>query len=458
MDINETIIERAPGRIKRHLNEFLRLATPVIASRAGLLLLTAVDTAMLGHMAPEEVAGYTLGTSPFIVLMVFGVGLMMGTLIATAHSDSSDNAAEVGRVWKQSIPYAALVGLALGGLSFFGEAYFSWTRPAAELVQTCINVFLLQGLGLLPAMLFTTTTFFLEGLRRPYPVLFAIALGNLANIIINPLFIYGLWGLPEMGAEGAALATAIARWTMAIGIIAYVWWLKDHHALGIRQKLPKGWWQQSRQQRRYGYAAGLSYGFETFAFGVMAIYAGWLGTEASAIYGVCMNMLAMIFMSALGFATATSVRVGIAHGRRDWPDRALAGWTGLAATWAIMGLCAMALWTVPETVIGIYLTDEHLITLALPSIALIGFIMFGDGGQIVMAQALRGAADTWIPTAMNFVSYMMVMIPCGYLFTQVLDHGVFGLFEAIAVGSAVSVTVVTSRWTWLCIKPKRSLP
>lgn len=455
MTVDDSLISRAPGRIKRHLNEFLRLATPVIVSRAGLLFLTAVDTAMLGRKAPEAVAGYTLGTSPFIVLMVFGIGLLMGTLIATSHSHGNGKASEVGRVWKQSIPYAALVGTVLGGLSFFGDVYFGWTRPAAELVQTCINVFLLQGLGLLPAMLFTTTTFFLEGLRRPYPVLAAIALGNTANIGFNILLIYGVFNLPELGAEGAALATALARWMMAVGLIAYVWWLKDHHALGIRRKLPKGWWQQSRQQRRYGYAAGLSYGFETFSFAVMAIYAGWLGTEASAIYGVCMNMLAMIFMSALGFATATSVRVGIAHGRKDWSDRALAGWTGLAVTLAIMGVCAIALWTIPEAIIGIYLTDEVLITLAIPSITMIGFIMFGDGGQIVMAQALRGAADTWIPTAMNFMSYMVVMIPCGYFFTKVLDHGVFGLFEAIAVGSAVSVTVLSARWTWLCIRPVR---
>lgn len=453
MTAEDSIISRAPSRIKRHLSEFLRLSTPVIVSRAGLLLLAAVDTAMLGRMAPDEVAGYTLGTSPFIVLMVIGIGMMLGTLISTSHSHGNGETQDVGRVWKQSLPFAALVGVVMAGLTFLGDFYFAWTRPAPELVETCVNVFILQGVGLLPAMLFTTTTFFLEGLRRPYPVLAAIAIGNLANVAFNIILVYGLIDVMPDGAEGAALATAIARWLMAAALIAYVWWLKDHHQLGIRRKLPKGWWQQSKQQRRYGYAAGLSYGFETVSFGVMAVFAGWLGTDAAAIYGVCMNMLAMIFMAALGFATATSVRVGVAHGRKDWPDRALAGWTGLAVTLIIMGVFAAALWTVPGEMLQIYLSDDALIALAIPSLFLIGWIMFGDGGQIVMAQALRGAADSWIPTAMHFMSYVVIMIPFGYYFTQVLDHGVYGLFEAIAVGSAVSVTVLTLRWTWICFRP-----
>ena len=439
-------------RVRRHSSELLRLATPVILSRAGLLLLVAVDTAMLGQLGAHDVAVYTLGSSPFIVLMVIGIGLMFGTMISTSHARGEGQLDQVGPVWKRSLPYALLIGLILVGLSQFGDGYFQLTRPEASLIPGSARVMAIQGLGLLPTMLFVTSSFFLEGLHRPYPVLIVIGLANLLNISLNILLIHGGLGISNMGPEGAALATVLARTFMALALIVYIWFLPDRVELGVRAKLPKNWWRTMRQQRHYGYAAGLSYGFETVSFAAMSIYAGWLGTDAAAIYGVCINLLAMLFMTALGFATATAVRVGIAHGRRDHRDRALAGWTGLGATLMLMTVYAIGFALFPHEILSIYLSDEDLIKMAVPVLPLIGLVMYADGGQVVMAQALRSSADSWIPTLLHFTSYMMIMIPAGYLLTQWLTHGVYGLFEAIAIGSLISMIVLTGRWIWLCSK------
>ncbi|RED46216.1 MATE family efflux transporter [Aestuariispira insulae] len=443
-------LQTSRQRVARHVAELMRLAMPVIVSRAGLLLLAAADMVMLGRLGAQDVAVYTLGTSPFVVLLVIGIGLMFGTMVSTSHAHGEGKLAEVGPVWKRSLPYALLIGLVMLGLSQFGDAYFEATRPAEDLRAGSARIMALQGIGLLPSILFVTTSFFLEGLGRPYPVLVTIGLANLVNIALNAVLIYGLFGTDALGAEGAALATVTARSFMALTLIGYVWFLPDREALGIRLKLPRSWWRDSRTQRHYGYAAGLSYGFETASFAVMSVYAGWLGADAAAVYGICINLMGMLFMTALGFATATAVRVGIAHGRRDHRDRALAGWTGLAATTVLMSLYAFSFWFWPEMVIGVYLDDASLIALSVPILSILGLIMYADGGQIVMAQSLRAATDTWIPTMLNFTSYMAIMIPCGYLFTQILPHGVFGLFEAIAVGSVVSVSILTGRWIWLC--------
>ena len=452
MTLNGPTHHSMTERIQRHSSELLRLATPVIMSRAGLLLLAAVDTAMLGQMGAHEVAVYTLGSSPFIVLLVIGIGLMFGTMISTSHARGEGQLDQVGPVWKRSLPYALLIGLILLGLSQFGDGYFQLTKPEAGLIPESARIMAIQGLGLLPSMLFVTSSFFLEGLNRPYPVLVVIGLANIINILLNILMIHGGFGLAEMGAEGAALATVIARVFMALALVGYIWFLPDREALGVRAPLPKNWWQAMRQQRHYGYAAGMSYGFETVSFAVMSIYAGWLGTDAAAIYGVCINLLAMLFMTALGFATATAVRVGIAHGRGDQRDRTLAGWTGLVATLMLMTVYAVAFALFPEEILRIYLSDPDLIALAVPVLPLIGLVMYADGGQVVMAQALRSSADSWIPTLLHFTSYMVIMIPAGYVLTQWLTHGVYGLFEAIAIGSLISVVVLTGRWIWLCSK------
>ena len=445
------VADQRPGaRVRRHLSELVRLATPVTISRAGILLLATTDIAMLGRLDSYELARYTLGTSPFVILMVIGIGLLFGTSVATSHAHGEGDHRQAGAVWRHSLPHAVLIGLLFMGLCQLGESYFTATRQAPDMISGASSVSAYLGLGLLPTMLFITCSFFLEALRRPMPVLISIGIANLVNIGLNAVLIFGGLGLPAMGADGAAIATAIARTAMAIFLFGYIWFLRDHQLFGLRDRQTESWIRGGRQQRAYGYAAGLSFGFETLSFGVMNIFAGWLGEGPLAIFGVVMNLMSVLFMIALGIAAATSVRVGIAHGRKDLPDRALAGWTGFAVTLAIMAVFFVVLRLWPDWIAALYLPDEALIALSLSSFILLGVIMFGDGGQILLAQSLRGAADTWVPTAMSFCSYIVIQIPCGWYFAFHLDHGVYGLFEGILVGSLISISVLLCRWVWIC--------
>lgn len=439
------------ARLGRHLSELARLALPVIVSRAGIVFMATVDTAMLGRAGAAEVGHYSLGTSIFIVLMLIGIGLSMGTAVATSHARGAGDLQEAGRAWRRALPFALIVGIVLTGVCQLGEPFFRFTGQSDEIVQGAGRVLAIQSIGMIPTMIYAACFMFLEAMGRPLPVMFAIWAANLINAVLNELFIFGHFGLPAMGADGAALATAIARTGMALALFAYVWWLKDREELGIRNPVPD-LWKSGAGQRRYGYAAGMANGFESSAFAVMNIFAGWQGDEQLAIYGVCMNMLALVFMAALGISTATAIRVGIAHGRGDRPDRALAGYVGLGVGVCVMGLATVTFNLIPDTVASIYLVDPRLVAMAAPCVAVVGILLLADGGQIVMSQSLRGAADTWTPTILNFGSYILFMIPLGWFLSTYLGRGVLGLFEGILIASIFSVTVLTSRWTWISFR------
>lgn len=442
------------ARVRRHSAELFRLAAPVVVSRTGALMLTTVDVAMLGRVSAEAVGVYTLGTSPFIILMVIGMGLQQGVLVATSHHRGADRWAETGAVWRRGLPYAVLVGLAGLALCTQARTYFDLTGQPAELISASASVTFWQGLGLVPMMVYMVCAFFLEGLGRPVPVMAAIWTANAANAGVNLWLIGGGLGLPALGADGAAMATAAARGLMALFLVIYILRLSDRHALGVRRRPRPGWLAGGRGDRRYGYAAGLSLGFETGAFGVMVIFAGWLGPEALAIYGMNNQLLAILFMVALGLATATGVRVGVAHGRGDRADRALAGWVGLICTMVVMGLFGVALHLFPERVMGLYTDDAALAAAAAPATVLVGWLLFADGGQVVLGNTLRAAADPWVPTAMAFFSYFVVMIPAGWYLAVHLDRGAAGLFEGILIASIINVTIQGARWAWRSLSPR----
>lgn len=446
------------ARVWRHSSELFRLASPVVVSRAGFLMLVTLDVAMLGRVSENAVATYTLGTSPFIILMVIGMGLQQGVLVSTSHHRGAGRLDETGQVWRRGLPYALIVGLLGAVLLTQAELYFEFTRQDRSLIDPASSVSFWQGVGLAPMMICFATGFFLEGLGRPVPLMLTVWGGNILNLFLNLWLIHGGLGVPAMGADGAALATSIVRALMAVGLSAYVWYLADHHQLGVRRKPVPGWVAGGREDRRYGYAAGLSLGFETGAFGVLTIFAGWVGPQALAVYGIANALLAMLFMVALGLAIATGVRVGVAHGRGDGPDRALAGWVGLGWCILLLGVFGFMLQVFPEWIAAIYTSEPELMAAAVPTILIVGWLLFADGGQAVLGNALRAAADPWVPSAMAFFSYFVVMIPAGWYLGVHLDRGTVGLYEGILIASVVNVTILASRWAWRSIRGIRDMP
>lgn len=366
----------------------------------------------------------------------------------TSHAVGREQFTECGPIWRRSLPYAAVLGLGAAVVCQFGTPFFLWTAQPPDIAAGAGKVVAILGWGAPGTLLFYTTAYFLEGLRRPVPAMLVMIVANLLNILFNWMFIFGNAGFPALGAEGAAIATTLVRSAMAVLLIAYVWYMADRDRYAVRHPLGRGWWRAGAEHRRVGYAAGTSYGIESVAFGTISFFAGILGAMALAAYTMQHIVFALIFMVALGIASATSVRVGIAHGREDMPDRALAGWTGLGLVIFALGSCGVGLLLWPTPIAALLTTDPALIAATAPLIVLSAYALIADGGQVVMASALRGAGETWVPTAMHIVSYFGVMIPGCWILAFPMGYGATGLVGGIIAASVVSVSLVSIRF-WM---------
>jgi MATE family multidrug resistance protein len=446
---------RAPAvRIRRHLAELSRLSGPVIVSRAGIMTLALVDTIMVGRYAVQELAYQSIGLAPSTVLVVVTYGLLLGTLVSAAGAIGRGVEADAGAAWRRALPFALIVGAIGALLCQLGEPLLLATGQSADLAAGGGAVMRVIGWGLPGLALFVATSFFLEGISRPLPAMLAMIAANLLNILLNWLLVYGEWGLPELGAVGSAWATTLVRWAGAALLIGYVWTMAEHARFGVRRR-PGGGWRAGVRQRRIGYATAASVGMESTAFAVVQIFAGWLGAMALAATAIAINVVAIVFMVALGLGSATAVRVGVAHGRRDPADLALAGWTGLAACTLVMAAAGAVLLVAAPAIAGVYSTDAALVAVAAPLIAFVAWILVVDGGQAVMANALRGRGDAWVPTVSHALSYFGVMIPAAWLFAFPLGRGALGLLEGILVASIVSVALLSARFLVLARRDRR---
>ena len=125
-----------------------------------------------------------------------------------------------------------------------------------------------------------------------------------------------VWGQLPAGAVGAALATTIARWVMLALLVGYVLLAPSLRQFGSAKRLRLRWRLQVKLLR-LGLPFAVSQGLETSAFQGLTLFCGWLGATALAAYQIAINVTALAFMATVGLATATAVRVGARHRRRQ---------------------------------------------------------------------------------------------------------------------------------------------
>ena len=117
--------------LREHVLRTLRLAGPVMLARAGLLVMVSVDTIMCGRVGAQELAYYGIAFAPHMAFLLFGIGLLMGTVVLTAQIDGAGRPAECGRIWRLALVNGAAFGSLFGLLLLPGRSHPPGTRPAA---------------------------------------------------------------------------------------------------------------------------------------------------------------------------------------------------------------------------------------------------------------------------------------------------------------------------------------
>jgi len=420
-----------------HIGPTLKLAVPVVIARAGLLLMLAIDTAMLGHYDTAALAGFAAANAVQFVMVLVAVGLLQSTAILVSQSAGAGNLRACGALFRAGLVLGLLLGIALALISLAGGWLLARLGQPEEIAAGGGRVFMMFAWGMPGLGLWIICSFFLEGLSRPLPGMIVSLAAVVGNALLDWLFIYGGLGLPALGAEGAAIATSTMRWLMLFGLLFYILRLKDREALGLNESW-SGVGPQLWRLFRLGYPLGLSRGMESGAFSALTLIAGGIGPIALAGYQITLNLASLVFMSAVGTGAATTVRVGQAFGRRQPLDVARAGWAGVFIIGLMMAIAVVIFMALPGGIASLYSDDEGVRALTRTLIMVAAAFLIFDGAQMVLQGALRGLADVWATSLIQFISWWVVTLPLGYVLAVPFDMGAAGLVWSIAAGSIVS--------------------
>ena len=190
-----------------HTRDTARLAWPLIVTQVGHIVTGMVDNIFLGRIGATELGAGILSNNMFVLVLVFGMGMSFGStpLVAGAHEDN--NILKKVSLFKGSLFINCALALLFYVLLFNASELLMYMRQPEQVTVLARPYFDVLVYSVLPLALFFTGKQFCEGLGNTRAALIISVSGNLLNILLNYLFIYGKWGFPEMGYMGAAWAS-----------------------------------------------------------------------------------------------------------------------------------------------------------------------------------------------------------------------------------------------------------
>jgi MATE family multidrug resistance protein len=437
------------GYLKQFKTTFL-LAYPVMLSQLGQIMVGVSDSVMVGQLGTAPLAGVSLGNSIFVLFLTFGIGISYGITPLVAKADGEKNPRTIIDILKHGFLVNCSTGCFLFLSLYFTAFLFPYLNQPAEVIVLAKPYFIVISFSIIPFMIFQVFRQFSEGLSLTRQAMMITISGNILNIILNYLFIFGKLGIPAYGMLGAGIATLIARTYMALAMIVFVLYGKyftQYWAYFNKRGLDM---RLVRNILNIGLPSGLQFIFEVGAFSLAAIMIGWLGASSLAAHQIAINLAAITYMMATGLAAATTIRVGNQLGKRDFRSMREVGFTGFIMSGTFMSINALILIIGRYYFPTLYIHEAEVIGIASDLLLIAALFQLSDGIQVVGLGALRGMADVRIPTLVTLIAYWVLALPVGYFLGFTFNLGASGIWIGLLTGLTITAVVLLYRFHKLC--------
>ena len=416
----------------------LRLAFPVMLTQLGAALVGLFDSIMVGHYGTADLAAVSFSNALFFTVMVFAMGALMAVTplvgYAVGAGESKEHISGLlanGLIFTLLVAILALVLLVpcIPLLHRFGQE--------EDVVLAARPYFTLIVLSIVPFLFFCLCKQFLEGLGNTTVAMVITVACNLLNILLNYVFIFGLWGIRPMGAEGAGLATLIARTLTAVCFVVVILMRRDwrQYLTLIQRRMFR--WQEIRQFIRIGVPIGFQSFVEAFLFTASFVIIGWISKESLAAHHIANQMADMTFMLAMGIGSATTIRVSHQLGKGDLPAVRMASRASVHLCLMMNTIGALVMITLRNYLPYVFTSDPEVISIASTLILIAGLLQYADGLQCIGGAMLRGIQDVRVPMRIAYIAYLVVALPLGIVLTFPMGLGAKGMWIAFVIGLAI---------------------
>ncbi|MDM7922998.1 MAG: MATE family efflux transporter, partial [Pyrinomonadaceae bacterium] len=417
------------------------LAIPMILEMSMEALFAIVDTFFVAKLGAEAVAVVGLTESVLALIYAVAVGLSVGATATVARRIGEKDADGAARTATHVVYLGVAVSVVLGIIGIVFSADILRALGAEPAVVTLGTPFaqVMFGTNIVIIMLFLLNGIF-RGAGDAAIALRVLMVANGLNIILDPLFIFGVGFFPELGVTGAAVATVIGR---AIGVAFAAWALfgRNNGRIVVRREHwrfdPKLLWNILSLSG----TAVLQFLIATASWSGLVVIVAGFGSVAIAGYQIGLRVIIFVILPAVGLANAAATLVGqnLGAGKPERAERAV--WTAGFLNAGLLGLAGLFFVIFPDWVVSIFTSEPDVAGYARECLRIVGYGYAFYGLGMVMESSFNGAGDAWTPTYLNFFIFWMLEIPLAYLLARYFGWGTDGVFWAITIAFSTLAVV-----------------
>lgn len=424
----------------------LKLATPIMIGQLGQVIVNIADNVMVGALGAEALAAVALSIAVFAVFLIFGMGISFALPPVVAESDGRGDDSSISRFFKHSLVINTVYAIIAISVLELGLPLLYHIGQTPEVVDLAIPYLRLSAYSILPFMLFQSLRTFADGKSETMPSMIAMIIGNLLNILLNYILIFGKWGAPELGVYGAALASLISRVVMLIVLVLLIRYWKDLWQYIRSANYRKYEWSTFKRLLHLGVPTSLQMLFEIIAFSGSTIIMGAISPQAQAAHQIALNLVTVSYVVCLGLALAATIRVGNQLGKGDIPALRNAGYSAIVQAVVFMTISGVFFMSMRYLLPTLYIDDPSVINLSAGLLILAAIFQIPDGVQAISIGALRGLQDIKYPTLVTFIAYIILGLPIAWITAFHFGWGPQGVWVGLVIGLTIAAILNTMRF------------
>jgi putative MATE family efflux protein len=432
----------------------LLLSVPMILETMMESLFAVVDAFFVGRIGSSAVAAVGITESLITIVYSLAIGLSSGVTAMVSRRIGEGNTEMASRTAAQSITLSFFLSICIGIPGwFFAKAALEAMSNDQVLVDYGYKYArILFGFNL-PILLLWMLNGVFRAAGNPAIAMRSLWLANGINILLVPIFIFGLGPIPAFGVEGAAIATTIGRSSGVIyqlmqlsgrdGLIKLKWryFIPDFKIIGRLVWVSMG--------------STLQYLIASASWIFMIFIIAKLGTAMTAGYTFAIRIIIFTILPCWGMANAAATMVGQNLGANR-PDRAEKSvWRAGTFNMYFMMVVSFTYLLIAPQLISIFTDDPEVIRSGALALRIITSGNIAYGWSMVLTSAINGAGDTFTPTLLNFVCFWLIETPLAYWLAIKEGYGETGVYFSIFFAEsilALAAVWLFKRGKWKTVK------
>jgi len=438
------------NKFLKESNQFFKIGFPMLGSQLSFMIMSATDTIVAGRAGAEQLAGLVIANSFTYPLFMLMAGIIFSVIPIVAQLNGANKNIEIGQKIREVFWIAFLLGLLLFLIFYHGSELLKFLPIDDDIVSISVSYLKAISVGMFFYILYRLLSSYSEGLTLTLPVFFVVFSGALINIPLDIIFVYGYFGLPEMGGVGCGYATSIVSAMMFVTMLGIIVLSKPYKKNMLFSKFNGPTLKTSIEIFKLGLPIGFGIFVELSMYSGAAIILAPLGENIVSGHAIALNIASIAFMLPLAIGLAASTRVGNLIGEERFIDARYSSKISVSLCFIGALLNVTILITFGNKLVSLYTTDPLVYSVASYLIIFAAIFQIPDGIGMGSLGALRGYKDTFMTMVFIIIAYWVFAMPFGYYLTYYginKPMGESGMWISMIFGLTIFATLISKRLT-----------